>query len=118
MGTVRPYIEGLFGGAYLFTQTEIKSDYNNDNIASTTNYDDFSWSYGAGGGILFRVAHDLGDVQTLYLDLKVRYMYGTEARYLTENGIVINPADNKVYYFPQKSKTDLLTFHIGVVAYF
>ena len=117
-GTVRPYIEGLFGGAYLFTQTEVKSDYNNETLASTTNYDDFSWSYGAGGGMLFRVAQDLGDVKTLYLDLKARYIYGTEARYLTEKGIVINPANSQVYYFPQKSKTDLLTFHIGVVAYF
>jgi hypothetical protein len=118
MGTVRPYIEGLFGGAYIFTQTEIKSEYSHEQIASSTNYDDFSWSYGAGGGLLIRVAQNLGDVKTLYLDLKARYLYGTEAEYLTEKDIVINPADRKVYYFPKKSKTDLLTLHIGVVAYF
>lgn len=117
-GTVRPYVEGVFGGAYIFTETEVKSYYQSTPIASTTNYSDFTWSYGAGGGILFRVAQDLGDVKTLYLDLKARYTYGTEAEYLTENGIVINPADGRVYYFPKKSKTDLLTFHIGVVAYF
>jgi len=117
-GTVRPYIEGLFGGAYIFTSTDIKSDYQSEPIATTTNYDDFSWSYGAGGGILFRIGHDLGDVKTLYLDIKARYMYGSEAEYLTQNGIVINPADSRVYYFPKKSKTDLLTIHIGVAAYF
>jgi hypothetical protein len=118
MGDVRPYIEGLFGGAYIFTDTKIESEYSNEEIASSTNYDDFSWSYGAGGGLLIKVAQDLGDVSKLFLDLKVRYIYGTEAEYLTEKDIVINPADRKVYYFPKKSKTDLLTFHIGVVAYF
>jgi hypothetical protein len=117
-GDVRPYIEGFFGGAYIFTTTEIKSDYQDQNIASTTNYDDFSWSYGAGGGILFKIAHDVGDVQSLYIDLKARYTYGSEAKYLTQTGIVINPADSRVYYFPVKSNTDLLTFQIGVVAYF
>lgn len=116
-GTVQPYIEGLFGGAYIFTTTEIKSDYNNEHIASSTNYDDFTWSYGGGAGLLIQLNKDLGEVSALYLDLKARYMYGTEAQYLTETGIVINPANNQVYYFPKKSKTDLVTFHIGVIAY-
>ena len=108
-GTVQPYIEGLFGGAYIFTTTEIKSDYNN--------YDDFTWSYGGGAGLLIQLSRELGDVSTLYLDLKARYLYGTEAQYLTETGIVINPANSQVYYYPKKSKTDLVTFHIGVIAY-
>jgi hypothetical protein len=118
MGDVRPYIEGLFGGSYIFTETKIKSEYDDDEIASSTNYDDFAWSYGAGAGMLIKLAQNLGDVKTLFLDLKARYIYGTEAEYLTENDIVINPANKKVYYYPKKSKMDLLTFHIGVVAYF
>ena len=117
-GTVQPYIEGLFGGAYIFTTTEIKSDYNNQHIASTTNYDDFTWSYGGSAGLLIQLSRDLGDVSVLYLDLKVRYMFCTEAQYLTEDGIVINPANSQVTYLPKKSNTDLLSFHIGVTAYF
>lgn len=115
-GTVQPYIEGLFGGAYIFTTTEIKSDYNSQHIASSTNYDDFTWSYGAGFGFLFQLKRDLGDVSVLYLDLKARYMYGTEAQYLTEDDVQVS--NGTVYYYPRKSKTDLLTFHVGVVAYF
>ncbi|MFA7229204.1 MAG: hypothetical protein WC061_09220 [Melioribacteraceae bacterium] len=117
-GTIQPYIEGLFGGAYIFTMTEIKSEYLNQEIASSTNYDDFTWSYGAGAGLLILLNRDLGDVSSLFLDLKARYLYGSEAQYLTETGIVINPANSQVYYYPKKSKTDLLSFHIGVTVNF
>lgn len=115
-GTVRPYLDGLIGGAYIFTTTDVKSENSDESIAQSTNYDDFNWSYGWGGGLLIQVAKDLGDVKNLYLDLKARYLYGTEAEYLTENDVVI--AGGRVYYYPRKSKTDLLTFHIGVIAYF
>lgn len=117
-GTVRPYAEGLFGGAYLFTTTEIKSEYSNQQIASSTNYDDFTWSYGAGGGLLIRIMTETSDTKAIYLDLKARYIYGTEAEYLTEDGVIVDSQKGKVYYFPVKSKTDLLTFHIGVIAFF
>lgn len=117
-GTVRPYAEGLFGGAYIFTTTEIKSEWTQEQIAQSTNYDDYTWSYGAGVGILIRVSQDMGEVSALFLDLKARYVYGTEAAYLTEDGVVVDKQRGKVYYYPVKSKTDLLTFHIGVVAFF
>ena len=117
-GTVRPYIEGLFGGAYLFTETEIESEYSYDDIARSTNFDDFTWSYGGGGGLLIQVAKDLGDVRKLFIDLHVRYLFGTNAEYLTQKSIVINPANGDVTYFVSESETDLLTFQIGVVAYF
>jgi len=116
MGTVRPYIEGLFGGAYLFTTSEVKSESTQLTFAESTNWDDFTWSYGAGAGLLFLISKDLGEVKDLYLDLKARYVYGTEAQYLTENDVRV--VGGRVLYFPRKSKTDLLTFHIGVVAYF
>jgi len=115
-GTVRPYVEGLVGGAYIFTTTDVKSESTQQSFAETTNYDDFNWSYGWGGGLLLQIAKDLGDVKNLYLDLKARYIYGTEAQYLTENDVLV--LNGKVFYNPRKSKTDLLTFHIGVVAYF
>lgn len=116
MGTVRPYIEGLMGGAYIFTTSEVKSTSTQLTFAESTNWDDFTWSYGAGGGLLLLISKDAGDVKDLYLDLKARYIYGTEAQYLTENDVRV--VGGKVLYFPRKSKTDLLTFHVGVVAFF
>lgn len=116
-GPVQPYIEGLFGGAYIFTLSEVKSTNNDESLFSKTNLDDFTWSYGAGGGVLIQVAQDKGSLSTLFLDFKVRYMNGTQAEYLTENDIVV-VSPTQVNYYPRKSKTDLLTFQIGVVAYF
>lgn len=116
-GTVRPYIDGLVGGAYIFTTSEVRSENSDEQIAQSTNYDDFNLSYGGGLGLLLLISQDLGDVTSLYLDLKARYMYGTEARYLTEEDIEVLSL-TEVRYRPRESKTDLLTFHIGVIAYF
>jgi len=116
-GTVRPYIEGLFGGTYIWTTSEVKNENGNQQIASSTNYDDFTWSYGGGGGILFKLADNLEKVSTLYLDIKARYLFGTEASYLTEQSITVNSLGQTIYY-AKRSTTDFFTFHIGVVAYF
>jgi hypothetical protein len=117
MGSIRPYVEGIFGGNYLFTMSEVKNENGNQQIASSTNFDDFTWSYGGGAGLLFKLTENMEKVTGLFLDLKVRYMYGTEAEYLTENSVFVNNLGDTIFS-PQKSKIDLITFHIGVVAYF
>ena len=117
-GTWRPYAEGLFGGAYIFTKTSVESEWSNENVFETTNFDDFTWSYGAGGGLLIQILRDEGELAALFLDLKARYVFGTNAQYLREGDIVVNPANGSVTYYVSESQTDLLTFHIGVVAYF
>jgi len=116
-GTVRPYIEGLFGGSYIFTTSEVKNENGNQQIASSTNYDDFTWNYGGGGGILFKLTDNLDHISSIYLDIKARYLFGTEASYLTEQSIFVNSLGQTIYQ-AKKSKTDFFTFHIGVVAYF
>ncbi len=116
MGTIKPYVEALFGGSYIFTTSEVKSQGNIQNIASSTNFDDFTWNYGGGAGILFKVAEGSGEIKAWYLDIKARYLFGTEAEYLTEESIYV--INNKTVYNPRKSKTDFFTFHVGAVAYF
>lgn len=115
-GDVRPYIEGLFGGAYIWTTSEVKNENGDHYIASSTNYDDFTWNYGGGVGILFKLTDNIEKVSRLYLDLKARYLYGTEANYLTEESVFVNSL-GKTIFQPRKSKTDFFTFHIGVIAY-
>ncbi|MCZ7602975.1 MAG: hypothetical protein M5R37_08905 [Melioribacteraceae bacterium] len=117
-GTWRPYVEGLFGGAYIFTSTNIESEWDNEEIARSTNFDDYTWSYGGGAGLLIKLSENLGDVSTLYLDLKARYMFGTNAEYLAEGSITVDQKNGNVYYDVLESKTDLLSVHIGVTAYF
>jgi hypothetical protein len=109
--TVTPYAEGLFGGSYLFTETRIDS--RDQEVASSTNFDDFAWSYGAGGGLLFHIYSDpVGSVSNIYLDLKVRYLFGTEAEYLKEGSVYLENGFAK--YIVEKSKTDILTVSLGV----
>ena len=117
-GIIRPYAEGLFGGSYIYTQTSVKS--NLDEIASTTNFDDFAWSYGAGGGLLIQVFspdEPISKLSSVFIDLKVRYLYGSEAEYLKQGSVSIN-RNGGVTYYTSKSKTDLLTANIGAVVYF
>ena len=114
-GSVRPYVEGLFGGSYLFTETSIKSR-GNEEVASSTNFDDFAWNYGAGGGVMILLTDEIEEINSLFLDLKVRYLFGSEAEYLKEGSVIID--NGNVTYNVSKSKTDLITLNIGVVAYF
>lgn len=115
-GKFRPYAEGLFGGSYIFTETSIKSR-GTEEVASSTNFDDFAWSYGAGGGIIILLSDNIGEgVGSLYLDLKARYLFGSEAEYLKEGSVKID--NGHVSYDISKSKTDLLQLHLGVTAYF
>lgn len=117
-GTVRPYAELLFGGAYIFTETSVNSQ-GTEEVASNTNFDDFAWNYGVGGGLLINLyspEQQEGNFEALYLDLKVRYLLGTEAEYLKEGSVTID--NGNVYYDVSKSKTDLLITQLGVMVYF
>lgn len=115
-GPIKPYIEGLVGGSYIFTTTEVKGENNNEDFASSTNFDDFAFSYGFGGGVLINLVPGLGVGPDIYLDLKARYLLGSESEYLTEGSVEVT--NGSVIYHPKKSATDLLSIHIGVAAYF
>ena len=115
-GKIRPYLQGLFGGEYLFTQTSVSGENGQETIANTTNYDDWAWSYGAGGGICILLSGDpVTEDGAIYLDLKGRYLFGSEAEYLKEGDVMIDE-NNRVVYTPSKSKTDMLTVHLGIRA--
>lgn len=120
-GPFRPYLEGLFGGAYFFTETKITSQGGSQKeVASSTNFSDNTWSYGGGGGLMLSVfkpqAGKISHLAEVMVDLKVRYLVGGEAEYLKEGSVVIQ--NGRAYYDKVISKTDLLTAHIGVVVMF
>jgi hypothetical protein len=118
-GSIRPYLEILLGGSYIYTETTINSWDSGEQVASSNNFDDWAWSYGAGGGILFEVVPGKkldSRLGSIFLDLKVRYLNGTEAEYLKEGSVIVRRDD--VTYEVSKSKTDLLTVSLGAVVYF
>ncbi|GJQ63332.1 MAG: hypothetical protein SCALA702_23850 [Melioribacteraceae bacterium] len=112
-GKVKPYAELLGGGQYIFTSTDVESENNIQDVFSSTNFDDFGWSYGAGLGILFNVFGGVGGVGKIAIDLKARYMFSSEVEYLREGDIEISGGN--VYFTPSKSTTDLVTIHLGVM---
>ncbi len=117
-GSFRPYLELMLGGSYIFTETTIKSR-GQEEVASSNNFDDWAWSYGGGAGFLINLASYAvpeKKISSIFLDFKVRYLYGTEAEYLKEGSVIID--HGQVIYEVSKSKTDLLTANLGVVVYF
>lgn len=117
-GIIRPYFEGLFGGAYIYTETTINSR-GVDEVASSNNFDDFAWSYGPGGGFLIQISSSDNpddNISDIFIDLKARYLFGSNAEYLKEGSVKIN--NGKISYDVSESKTDLITAQIGVVIYF
>jgi len=117
-GILRPYVDGLIGFNYLFTETKIQDVGGGDEIASSTNLDDGVFSFGGGGGLMIRVYKSKaqqggeGKIWSVLIDLRARYIVGGEAEYLKEGSIRRENGD--VFYDTIKSKTDLVTAQIGV----
>ena len=115
---VTPYIDGLVGFNYLFTETKIEDVDKFTEVVSSTNFDDLTLSYGIGGGLMFKLA-DLGapgpglNIMGILLDIKVRYLHGGEAEYLKKGSI--RRENGKVFYDATKSKTDLMLYQLGIV---
>ena len=107
-GTVRPYLETLFGGSYIFSITDISYDYY---TPATLWIDDWAWSYGAGAGIKFFLAgNPLFNSGSSFIDLKVRYLFGTGATYLDRNSIEYY--GEEVYYSLSESKRICLQYQL------
>jgi hypothetical protein len=116
-GPFCPYIEGLIGFNYLFTYTSLSDgDDWSDDPASTTNFDDWAFTYGAGVGALVRVIdvrrREGPSAFSLDLDIGLRYVKGGHAEYLKEGSILRDRGH--VTYTPLTSTTDSLRTRIGI----
>ncbi len=110
-GRVRPYAEGLVGAKYLFTNTSITDDFDDETIASDTNFSDTTFSAGVGAGVQILLAKT-GKRSDISLDTRVRYMLGGEADYLKKGSIIRTPVG--VFFDVLSSRTDSVTLHVGV----
>lgn len=124
-GILRPYIDGLIGFHYLFTKTSIKNIPSNfsDDIASSTNFDDFAFAYGGGAGVMIhvydgrknRTKYNKG-IRTVSIDLRLRYMDGARADYLKRGAVTRNSGN--VSLNVTSSETNLVTAFIGAAVEF
>jgi hypothetical protein len=114
-GRVRPYVDGLVGFNYLITTTSVHADTScsggscdSDDTDSITNLDDLVLSAGGGGGVQIGFG---SAPHRVWLDLSVRYLYGGEAKYLTEGWIAWNQPANQL---ARRSRTDMVLVYMGV----
>jgi hypothetical protein len=109
-GTLRPYAHGFAGVSYLYTTSSIQGSAGDEPFATTTNFDDVTFAYGAGAGVYVPLRRGTSPIS---LDLGATYRNAGQAEYLREGDITDNP-DGSISIFPTRSDTDMLTFHLGV----
>jgi len=118
-GRVRPYLEGLAGFSYFYTDTTVRgNDFPWNEITSQTDSDCLTFCGGAGAGVdfLFKGGglSSQGTRRNAYrIDLKVRYLFGGRAKYLPSDAIVL---ENGGYtYSYRESATSMVCVQVGLV---
>ncbi len=109
-GWIRPYANASIAYSHFSTTSSISGTDDSEEYASTTNQSDGTraWIFGGGVVIPFGNRYSLGG-----LNLGARYYYGGEAEYLREGDITDNP-DGSININPQRSKTDMVVWQVGV----
>lgn len=121
-GTFRPYMDGLIGMHYFFTETKVKDDddFSGEPIASSVNQHDAAFSYGVAGGLMLRVyqkkqqeKQKTVQLKDVMIDFRTRFSFGGEATYLKKGSITRE--NGAISIDALRSRTDLLTYQIGVI---
>ncbi len=131
-GAVRPYLDALGGVNYFRTSMRFEQavylvdggdliDLDSDafaarQVTTSTVLDDFALSYGAGAGLLFRLASgdDDGMPFEAFLEVGARYLLGERAQYIRDGGTL----DGGRVALVEESETNLLRPQLGLVIQF
>jgi len=121
-GTFRPYVDGLLGLGYLYTDSRIQDVSGaRPEIASSTNYHDLAFSYGGGAGVAATVFQGVqektGRPYQVAVDVRLRYLEGGEAEYLRRGSIQQDSRGNLTYDV-SRSRTSLLLPQVGLAFQF
>ncbi len=108
-GPIQPYVNAAVGILGLVTSTSVRGSDSEYEYASTNNSDDVTSAWIFGGGLYV----PLGRGNSWKLHAGARYFYGGEATYLKEGDIEDNP-DGSITLYPRTSKTDQVTWQVGV----
>ncbi len=109
VGRFQPYMNAAVGVMGFTTQTSVRGSDSDYEFASTTNKDDATSAWIFGGGVYV----PLGSANTWKIHGGARYFYGGTASYLKKGDIRDN-ADGSITLFPRTSKTDQVTWQLGV----
>jgi hypothetical protein len=112
VGRIRPYASAAVGFMNFETTSSVKGTgaYQGETFASTENQSDFTHAWIFGGGVLLPFT---GRLSLMSIDIGAKYFTGGRGSYLREGSIQDNP-DGSVTINPLHSKTDQVTWHVGV----
>lgn len=114
-GSVRPFVEAQMGLNYLYTESSIIDEWDEEEIASEINYDYFTTNSGFSGGIkikLYEGFSESGNYSNIGLVLRGKYSIGGNARYLKEGDLQVDGRDLVMNI--RESRTDLTSFSVGL----
>jgi hypothetical protein len=109
-GAVRPYLNATAGWSYFFTHSSVEGGVDFEPYASSTNFDDGTFSWSAGGGLYIPVRRGRKPIS---LDVGAQYHANGEVRYLRE-GSIQDDGIGGVNFDPIRSHTNLITYRLGV----
>ena len=110
-GFVRPYLNGTVGLSYFFTQSSVEGSSDFEPFARSTNFDDATFAWAAGGGLYIPLRR--GRRHPVSLDIGAQYHANGEARYLRE-GSIQEDGTGEIFFDPIRSQTNLVTYRLGV----
>jgi len=107
-GPVRPYAYALAGFGYFATDTSFGNGYDYYGGSSSTNYDDWTFAWSAGAGLLIPVSRSLA------IDVGVQYVGNGTVRYLAEGDLQPSASGAPPLVVPRQTEANLLTITVGV----
>ncbi len=107
-GPVRPYAYALAGFGYFATDTSFGNGYDYYGDNSTTNYDDWTFAWSAGAGLLLPVSRSLA------IDVGVQYVGNGTVRYLAEGDLRPSPGGAPPVIVPRQTEANLFTITVGI----
>lgn len=109
-GALEPYANVSWGFSYFATRSSLGGSADWGDFAHTTNYEDATFAWRAGGGMRLRVKTGRVPVS---VDLGVEYHHNGVASFLTE-GDITDHADGSITMTPHRAEANLTAFRIGV----
>ena len=108
-GGLRPWVAGEIGFSYFWTSSSVAGTSSGEPFASSTNFDDLTFAWRAGGGLLVRLGHGRTPI---YLDLAASYLRNGSVSYLRPGSI--DASVNPPVITPIRSETNLWLVELGV----
>lgn len=116
-GSLQPYAVVTGGFAFFYTTSSLEDPLTNETILTDTNQSDWTWVWGAGGGLRFRlreIPREGRPPSRLMLDVGASWLSGDEVEYLREGPLVTDEGEFDIDSRLARSDVELILYRIGI----